>query len=144
MSLLTALEVGASGLKAQRTRIEILVSNLANAYTTGPAGTEPYRRKDVVFATTPPRSSFGGELNNAMEGVNGVEVASITVDTSDPILRYEPGNPHADKNGNVSYPNINPMDEMVNILDATRSYEANLQAVVTAKDMAMKTLDIVR
>ena len=144
MSLMTALEIGASGLKAQRTRIDILISNLANANTTGPAGTEPYRRKDVVFAATPPRSSFGGELSNAMEGVNGVEVAEVTVDTSEPIRRYEPGHPHADKDGYVSYPNINPMWEMVNMLEAARSYEADLQAVTTTKDMAIKTLDIIR
>jgi flagellar basal-body rod protein FlgC len=144
MSLLTALEVGASGLTAQRKRLEVLVSNMVNANTTGPAGTDPYRRKDVVFAASAPEASFGGALDNAMEGVNGVEVAKVIVDSSDPIRRYEPGHPHADKDGYVSYPNINPMEEMVNLLSATRSYEANLQAVNTTKEMALKTLDIVR
>jgi flagellar basal-body rod protein FlgC len=144
MSLLTALEVGASGLTAQRKRMEILVSNLVNANTTGPAGTEPYRRKDVVFAATAPQPTFGGALNDAMEGVSGVEVTNVVVDQSAPIRRYEPGHPHADKDGYVSYPNINPMEEMVNMLSATRSYEANLQAVNTTKEMAIKTLDIIR
>ena len=144
MSLMTAIEVGASGLSAQRKRLEVLVSNLVNANTTEPAGTEPFRRKDVVFAATQPQSTFGGTLNDAMEGVNGVEVAAVVADRSAPIRRYEPGHPHADKDGYVTYPNINPMEEMVNMLSATRSYEANLQAVNTTKEMALKTLDIIR
>jgi flagellar basal-body rod protein FlgC len=141
---MTAMEVSASGLSAQRRRLEVLVSNLVNADTTAPAGTEPYRRKDVVFSATTPQSTFGGALTDAMEGVQGVEVSEIVTDKSDPIRRYEPGHPHADKDGYVTYPNINPIEEMVNMLSATRSYEANLQAVNTAKDMALKTLDIVR
>jgi flagellar basal-body rod protein FlgC len=124
--------------------MEILVSNLVNANTTGPEGTEPYRRKDVVFAATTPQATFGGALYDALEGVSGVEVAQVVVDQSAPIRRYEPGHPHADKDGYVSYPNINPMEEMVNMLSATRSYEANLQAVTATKEMAMKTLDIIR
>jgi len=144
MSLLTAVEVGASGLAAQRKRLEVLVSNLVNASTTGPAGTEPYRRKDVVFTAAPPQPTFGGELDDAMGSVRGVEVSAIVTDASEPRRRYEPGHPHADKDGYVSYPNINPMEEMVNMINATRSYEANLQAVNTAKDMLAKTLDIIR
>jgi flagellar basal-body rod protein FlgC len=141
---MTAIEVSASGLSAQRRRLEVLVSNLVNADTTAPAGTEPYRRKDVIFSAAAPQSTFGGELTNALEGVQGVEVSEIVTDQSDPIRRYEPGHPHADKDGYVAYPNINPMEEMVNMLSASRSYEANLQAVNTAKDMAQKTLDIIR
>ncbi len=144
MSLMTALEVGASGLSAQRKRLEVLVSNLVNANTTGPAGTEPYRRKDVVFGATPPEPSFGGTLSDAMDGVNKVEVTEVITDQSAPIRRYEPGHPHADKDGYVTYPNINPMEEMVNMMSATRSYEANLQAITTTKEMAVKTLDILR
>jgi flagellar basal-body rod protein FlgC len=144
MSLMTALEVGASGLSAQRQRLEVLVSNLVNANTTGPAGTEPYRRKEVVFAANPPEPSFGGALNDAMEGVNKVEVAGVITDQSAPNRRYEPGHPHADKDGYVTYPNINPMEEVVNVMSATRSYEANLQAITVTKDMQVKTLDIIR
>jgi flagellar basal-body rod protein FlgC len=143
MSLITAMDVSASGLSAQRRRLEVLVSNLVNADTTAPAGAEPYRRKDVVFAATTPQATFGGELADAMEGVHGVEVSEIVTDQSAPIRRYEPGHPHADKDGYVTYPNINPMEEMVNMLSATRSYEANLQAVSTAKEMAQKTLNII-
>jgi len=144
MSLMTAMEVGASGLTAQRRRIEVLMSNLVNANTSAPAGTEPYRRKDVIFTSTPLQQTFGGTLDQAMGAVQGVEISGVVEDKSEPERRYEPGNPNADKDGNVWYPNINPMEEMVNMLTATRSYEANLQAVNTTKDMALKTLDIIR
>lgn len=141
MSLMTAIEVGASGLTAQRRRLEVLVGNLVNANTTQPAGKEPFKRKDVVFAAASPQMSFGDAMDDAAQGV---EVTGIVTDQSAPIKRYEPGHPHADKDGYVSYPNINPMEEMVNLLSATRSYEANLQAVSSAKDMQQKTLEILR
>ena len=85
--------------------------------------------------------SFGEAMDDA---VQGVEVTGIVTDQSAPIKRYEPGHPHADKDGYVSYPNINAMEEMVNLLSATRSYEANLQAISSAKDMQQKTLEILR
>ncbi len=141
MSLMTAIEVGASGLTAQRRRLEVLVSNLVNANTTQPAGAEPYRRKDVLFTATDPEMSFGSAFDDA---VQGVEISSVVTDRSDPIKRYEPNHPHADKDGYVSYPNVNAMEEMVNVLSATRSYEANLQAVNMAKEMEQKTLEILR
>jgi len=144
MSLMTAIEVSASGLSAQRKRLEVLVSNLVNANTTQPAGTEPFRRKDVLFAATTPEASFGTALDDAMLNVRGVEISGVVIDKSEPIRRYEPGHPHADKDGYVLYPNVNPMEEMVNMLSATRSYEANLQAANTAKEMAVKTLEIIR
>jgi len=141
MSLMTAIEVGASGLTAQRRRLEVLVSNLVNANTTQPAGAEPYRRKDVLFTATDPEMSFSSAFDDA---VQGVEVSGVVTDRSDPIKRYEPNHPHADKDGYVSYPNVNAMEEMVNVLSATRSYEANLQAVNMAKEMEQKTLEILR
>ncbi len=144
MSLMTAIEIGASGLTAQRRRLEVLVSNLVNANTTQPSGTEPYRRRDVVFTASAPSQSFGATMDDAMTGLRGVEISAVTTDKSEPVKRYEPGHPHADKDGYVLYPNINPMEEMVNVISATRSYEANLQAVNAAKDMAVKTLEIIR
>jgi len=138
---MTAIEVGASGLTAQRRRLEVLVSNLVNANTTQPAGTEPYRRKDVLFTATNPEMSFGAAFDDA---VQGVEISKVVTDGSEPIKRYEPNHPHADKDGYVSYPNVNAMEEMVNVLSATRSYEANLQAVSMAKEMQQKTLEILR
>ncbi|HTY61004.1 MAG TPA: flagellar basal body rod protein FlgC [Acidobacteriota bacterium] len=141
MSLMTAIEVGASGLTAQRRRLEVLVSNLVNANTTQPAGKEPYRRKDVLFTSANPEMSFGAALDDA---VQGVEISNIVTDNSDPVKRFEPNHPHADKDGYVSYPNVNAMEEMVNVMSATRSYEANLQAVNMAKEMQQKTLEILR
>jgi flagellar basal-body rod protein FlgC len=144
MSLMTAVEVSATGLSAQRKRLEVLMSNLVNANTTQPAGKEVYRRRDVVFTAAPPSQSFGNAFDEAMSAVNGVDASQVITDKSEPIKRYEPGHPHADKDGYVYYPNVNAMEEMVNILSATRSYEANLQAVNSAKDMAQKTLEILR
>ena len=141
MSLMTAIEVGASGLSAQRKRLEVHVSNLVNANTTQPAGMEPYRRKDVLFATMNPESSFGTVLDDA---VQGVEIAKVVVDQRPPRKQYDPSNENADKDGNVYYPNVEPMQEMVDVLSATRSYEANLQAVNMAKEMQQRTLEILR
>jgi flagellar basal-body rod protein FlgC len=141
MSLMTAIEVGASGLTAQRKRLEVLVSNLVNANTTQPAGAEPYRRKDVLFTASNPEVSFGTTFDDAIQGV---EISKVVTDRKDPIKRYDPNHPHADKDGFVSYPNVNAMEEMVNVLSATRSYEANLQAVNKAKEMQEKTLEILR
>jgi flagellar basal-body rod protein FlgC len=95
----------------------------------------------VVFTATNPEPSFGVALEDA---VQGVELSSVVTDRSDPVKKYEPNHPHADKEGYVSYPNVNAMEEMVNVLSATRSYEANLQAVNMAKEMQQKTLEILR
>jgi flagellar basal-body rod protein FlgC len=141
MSLMTALEIGASGLTAQRKRLEVLVSNLVNANTTQPPGVDPYRRKDVLFTAANPQESFGTAFD---EAVQGVEISKVVVDSSDPKKVYDPSHKHADKDGYVSYPNVNAMEEMVNVLSATRSYEANLQAVNMAKEMQQKTLEILR
>ena len=141
MSLMTAISVSASGLTAQRKRMEVLVSNLVNANTTQPADKEPFRPKDVLFSATNPQVTFGAAFEDA---VQGVEISKIATRDVEPIKRYEPGHPNADKDGYVSYPNVNPMEEMVNILSATRSYEANLQAVNLAKDMEQKTLEILK
>ena len=141
MSLLTAIAVSATGLTAQRKRLEVLVSNLANANTIQPEGMEPYRRKDVVFTSVSPSRPFSAEFQDA---VQGVEISGIVTDRRDPDKRYEPEHPNADSEGYVYYPNVNPMEELVNVLSATRSYEANLQAVSSAKEMAMKTLEILQ
>ena len=141
MSIMTAMEVGATGLTAQRRRLEVMISNLVNANTTQPQGVEPYRRKDVLFSAVNMRDSFDSMLDNA---VNGVKIQEIVSDASDPIMRYEPDHPHADERGYVAYPNINAMEEMVNVMSATRSYEASLQAMSMAKEMLQRTLDILR
>ncbi len=144
MGLMTAIEVSASGLTAQRRRLELLMSNLVNANTTQPAGAEPYRRRDVLLSATVPNQHFGAAFDEAMGAVRGVEISQVVTDRSDPVRRYEPGHPHADKEGYVLYPNVNPVQEMVNVMSTTRSYEANLQAVNAAKEMANRTLEIIR
>ncbi len=144
MGIMTAIEVGASGLSAQRRRLDLLVGNLVNANTTQAPGKEPYRRRDTVMTATPPLRDFASAFDSAADAVRGVEITQIAIDRSEPIKRYEPGHPHADKDGFVAYPNINPMQEMVNVMTATRSYEANLQAVTAAKEMANKTLELLK
>jgi flagellar basal-body rod protein FlgC len=144
MGIMTAIEVASSGLTAQRRRLDLLVSNLVNANTTQPAGKEPYRRRDVLLTATPPQRNFASAFDSAVDAVRGVEVTQVAIDRSEPVKRYEPGHPHADKDGYVTYPNINAMQEMVNVMTATRSYEANLAVVTAAKDMAAKTLEIIK
>ncbi len=135
MSLMTAIEVSASGLTAQRRRLEALMSNLVNANTTQPPGKEVYRRQDVLFTAAPPARSFGGAFDEAMSAVAGVEVSDVVTDRGEPMKRYEPGHPHADKDGYVSYPNVNPLIEMTDMRDAQRSYEANLNIISATRRM---------
>ncbi|MBI4474541.1 MAG: flagellar basal body rod protein FlgC [Acidobacteria bacterium] len=136
MSLISALDLNASGLTAQRKRVEISSANLANSQTTRTEEGGPYRRKDVVFQTT---------LNDAMgEGPEGVEVAEVVEDQRPFDRRYEPGHPDADAEGYVSYPNVNVMQEMANLVSAARSYEANIAAISVLKAMINRTLDIGR
>lgn len=140
MNLLTALDVNASGLTAQRKRVEVSSSNLANSQTTRTADGGPYRRKDVVFQTS---SSFGDSLGAAMQGgVQGVEVSDVVDDMRPFDRRYEPGHPDADKEGYVSYPNVNAMEEMANLVEASQSYDANISAISIVKTMINRTLDL--
>lgn len=141
MNLLTALDVNASGLAAQRKRVEVSSANLANSQTTRTEEGGPYRRKDVVFQTT----TFEDSLGMAMEhGVSGVKVAEVVDDQSPFDRRYEPGHPDADAEGYVSYPNVNVMQEMANLVEASRSYEANIAAIGIVKAMINRTLEIGR
>jgi flagellar basal-body rod protein FlgC len=141
MNLLTALDVNASGLTAQRQRVEVSSSNLANSQTTRTSDGGPYRRKDVVFQT----ASFEDQLGKAMNAsVQGVEVSGIVDDLRPFDRRYEPGHPDADKDGYVSYPNVNAMEEMANLVEASGSYDANIAAMGIVKQMINRTLDIGR
>ena len=141
MNLLTALDVNASGLTAQRKRVEVSSSNLANSQTTRTEDGGAYRRKDVVFQS----SSFQDSLGTAMgNGVEGVEVSDVVDDPSPFVRLYRPGHPDADKEGYVSYPNVDSMQEMANLVEAARSYEANIAAVSIVKTMINRTLDIGR
>jgi flagellar basal-body rod protein FlgC len=142
--LSTAGQISAAGMTAQRRRLEVHVGNLVNSNTTQEAEKEVIGRKDVVFATTSPASgSFKHAMDSAIEETQSVEVSQVVTDAGEPIKRYEPNHPHADKDGYVQYPNINPMEEMINIVSAARSYQANLEAYKstgTMKDSALAIL----
>jgi flagellar basal-body rod protein FlgC len=140
MSLITALDINASGLTAQRYRAEVASANLANSQTPRTPEGGPYRRKDVVFDTVP----FSKAFDIAASGINGVEVAGVMDDPTPFDRRYEPNHPDADAEGYVEYPNVNSMEEMANLLEASRSYEANISAVNIIKAMIARTLEIGR
>jgi flagellar basal-body rod protein FlgC len=145
MSLFSSLSVSGSGMSAQRTRAELLVENLANAETTRTPEGGPYRRKDVVFEEDPSVGSFNSELSSAMgTGVSGVSVSQTITDNSEPYRRYMPGHPDADGEGYVAFPKINPAEDMVDLMGASRGYEANVAAISAVKDMIQKSLDLFR
>ena len=146
MNLLSVLQIAASGLTAQRQRVEVISSNLANSNTTRTEQGGPYRRKDLVFTTESMQGSFQTMLGQALdnEAGKGVRVAGIYEDDSPFIRRFEPAHPDADADGYVLMPNISPVEEMVNLISATRSFEANTQAVSALKELAQKSLEIGR
>ena len=146
MSLLSALDISASGLTAQRQRIEIISSNLANANTTQTAQGGPFRRKDLVFESTSVHLSFSSAFDAELENqaAEGVGVVGVYEDNSPFIRKYDPGHPDADGEGYVLMPNVNPIEEMVNLISATRSFEANTQAINAIKEMAQKSVEIGR
>lgn len=145
MSLFSVLSVSASGMSAQRTRAELIVQNLANSETTRTPEGGPYRRQDAVFQSaaqaSPFASVFQNELNN---GVNGVEVSEVIEDMREGEKRYQPGHPDADKDGYVAYPNVNPAEDMVDLLSAQRGYEGNVAAMTAIKDMIQRSIDLLK
>ncbi len=143
MDLFTAMNVGSSALSAERTRMNLISSNLANVNTTRTAEGGPYRRKDAVFAAVPAADSFGRALGSAADKqVNSVQVNEIVEDKSQPRMQYDPGHPDANQQGYVAMPNVNVVEEMADMITASRVYEANVMTVQAAKNMALKTLEI--
>jgi flagellar basal-body rod protein FlgC len=142
MSLFSAMQVSASGMSAQRTRAEMLVENMANAETTRTPQGGPYRRKDVVFTSDVQASPFSAIFQNELG--TGVRVADVVQDNRDPELRYQPGHPDANAAGYVAFPRMNPAEEMVDLLNASRSYQANVSAISAVKDMINHSLDIMK
>jgi flagellar basal-body rod protein FlgC len=143
MSLFSALSVSASGMAAQRTRTELLVENLANAETTRTPDGGPYRRKDAVFESSDVSSAFSDLFAVETDPEStGVKVSDITVDQSEPEKRYMPGHPDADKDGYVSFPKINPAEDMVDLMGATRNYEGNIAAISAVKDMIQRSISL--
>ena len=144
MDIEQALAISASGLDAQKTRLNTISSNLANVNSTRSTNGGPYRRLDVVFTSVPVGESSLPAPSTVDPALQGVEVTQVVPDQR-PFKRvFEPQHPDADQDGYVSYPNVAPMEEMVNMLSALRSYEANVTAMNAAKTMAMKALEIGR
>jgi flagellar basal-body rod protein FlgC len=145
MDIFTTLDIAASGLKAQTTRLNTISSNLANAESTSTPEGGPYKRKSVIFQTEP--LPFKQQLNQSVQArsqVQGVKVAKIIEDNSPPQRVYNPTHPDAQEDGYVEMPNVSTLKEMVDMMSATRSYEANTTTIKSAKRMAMKALDIGR
>ena len=135
MDFFKTMAIAASGLRAQAGRMRVISENIANADSTpSRPGGEPYRRKVP---------SFRSEVDRAMD-VRLVELGKVTTDTSEFRLKYEPGHPAADSNGNVKYPNVNPLLEMTDMRDAQRSYEANINVISATRRMLQRTIDILK
>ena len=140
-----SMQISSSGLSAQRVRMNLLSSNLANAQTTRTLEGGPYKRKDVVFSAVPVGNEFEDLLDEAMHTtLNSVAVTDIHKDQREPKRVFDPSHPDANQDGYVLMPNIQVMNEMVNMIAATRAYEANATALNDAKDMAMRALEIGR
>lgn len=145
MGLFDALNTSASGLSAQRLRMNLISDNLANANTTRTAAGGPYQRKEPVFEARATDGSFRHALDRAVSAdMTSVKVAEIVPDNRPPIYKYDPGHPDADEKGYVAMPNIRVIEEMVNMMSASRSYEANVSAIKTIKDMIHKAMEIGR
>jgi flagellar basal-body rod protein FlgC len=135
MDFIKSMAIAASGLRAQAGRMRIISENIANADSTPTApGAEPYRRKIPVFET---------EYDRAL-GARLVEMGNVQTDNSDFRIKHEPGHPAADANGNVKYPNVNPLIEMTDMREAQRSYEANINVITATRRMLQRTIDILK
>lgn len=145
MSFFKAMDIAATGLAAQRLRMNVLSANLANAQSTRGDDGGPYKRRDVVFQAIPTGEKFEDFINGTQgTELRKVQVSEIHKDNREPRRVYDPGHPDADGQGYVSLPNVQVMTEMVNMIAATRAYEANATAVDNAKQMAIKALEIGR
>ncbi len=142
MSFLSAIDISASALTAQRVRMDVISQNIANIDTTRTESGQAYRRKVTVFSAKE-NDSFASILNNVKSATGqGVYVAAIAEDMSDFTYEYDPTHPDANAQGYVAYPNVNEVTEMVDMMAASRSYEANVTALNATKSMALKALEI--
>ena len=148
MGLFDAINISGSGLSAERLRMDVTAENLANAQSTRGADGQPYRRKEVVLQEA---DGFGEALKQASAGgpaapgsARGVQVAAIVEDESPNRQVYDPGHPDANAQGYVEMPNVDPVTEMVDLISASRAYEANVTAMQTAKSMFTRTLDLLK
>ena len=149
MGLYDALGVGASGLAAQRARVEALTENIANSETTRTPQGGPYQRRRVIFEAAPAAHAFGTALSQARaridgRGPEGVRVARLEFERAEPEMRFEPDHPDADEAGYVAYPGFNPIEDMVDLTASVRSYQANLAVIDAVRQMINETIDVAR
>ncbi len=145
MSIFSSFDVNASGLTAQRYRMDVISENIANANTTRTQDGTPYRRKVVTFEQKEDQTPFSRVLNRQFDNYSGkgVRVSSVQEDTWNEMKKvYDPSHPDADQDGYVLYPNVNIVEEMTNLIDASRAYEANATAFNASKSMAIKGLEM--
>jgi len=143
---ISGMRISSSGMAAQRMRLNTISSNLANINTTQTPEGGPYRRKDVVFQAMPDAKNFGEIFSSAdpKGSMQRVQVVDVISDTKAPLMKHQPNHPDANADGFVAYPNINMMEEMTNMIQASRAYEANVSAMQASKDMALSALEIGR
>lgn len=144
MDLLTSLKISSSGLAANKKRMGAISSNIANAQVTRTANGGPYQPKDVVYSSGNSEANFESVLKGELENESFNVKAEEKTSNKPPILKYEPNHPDANQDGYVAYPNINVMEEMANMIEASRAYEANINVMNTTKSMALKDLEIGR
>lgn len=146
MNILSSMEISSSGMAAQRYRMNIIAANIANAQTTRTPEGGPYRRREVIFGALPAQRSFEEELRSHVKPDDPlhVKVLGVAIDERPPLLKYDPAHPDANEEGYVAMPNIDTMEEMVNLMLATRSYQANVAAFNATKRMALNALEIGR
>ena len=146
LSVFSSLDLAGRALSVQRTRLDVVSANLANAQTTRVDGqVGPYRRRDVVLEATTARTEFGQALRNELgDAVQTVQVSDIREDRAAPRMVYDPDHPDANGEGYVAYPNINTVEEMVNMITSMRTYQANLSVVSGIQEMAQRALSIGR
>ena len=143
MDFFDAIHASSSGLSAQRLRMNLISGNLANVNTTRTREGGPFRRKEAIFAARPLEDSFKKILaDRQKKQLSMVKVDRVIEDSNPPVMKYDPQHPDADEKGYVAMPNINVMEEMVNMISATRGYEANVTALKAAKEMASRALEI--
>lgn len=143
MSLFDSMNISASGMSAQRLRMDVISQNIANVNTTRNKNGEPYKRRTVVFSEKTVSPFEKMLMNSAGMTGGGVKVTGIVEDNETPMRKvYDPGNPDADEDGYVTYPNVNIVQEMTDLIDATRSFEANVTAFNATKNMALKGLEV--
>jgi flagellar basal-body rod protein FlgC len=147
MGVFDMLRISGSALSAERQRSEVIATNMANAETTHTDGGGPFKRKEVVFAGSSNSSfhlAFANSGNQVGRTAGSVRISRVVDDAAAPVMRYEPGHPDANKDGYVAYPNINPVQEMVDLMGSTRAYQLNASAVTAEKQMISQSIDILK